>query len=332
MLALTTKQFTLTQKDDSKNVTHRLSKFETWLKANEIDWYKPDLLAYRDHLLNTLAPSSARVHLSTIRSRYAKLQKQNEYRDHLYSVASAVVGKSLSDTKAFVDEMDTRLANAVNPANSFVKVPTKQDETDSDQLRLTPGQITELVNKPDTKTTKGLRDTAIIALGLCTGLREFELVALEVSDLRQRVNGAIGVLVKKGKGDKQRLIPYGTLDACLVIVDKWLKVANINTGLVFRSLTKSGKVKANGMQTRDIERMLTIYPLVIDGKQRKVRPHDLRRSYAKNLWSSGVDLLAIQQNLGHADIKTTQRYIGQVDMDKRMPTATFDLNLERFTG
>lgn len=44
---------------------------------------------------------------------------------------------------------------------------------------------------------------------------------------------------------------------------------------------------------------------------------------ARRLYESGVELLAIQQNLGHADLKTTQGYIGTLDADARKPKRVY---------
>ncbi len=48
-------------------------------------------------------------------------------------------------------------------------------------------------------------------------------------------------------------------------------------------------------------------------QRRSVTPHDLRRSYARNLFKAGISTEVIRQNLGHVDVKTTQAYIGVLD-------------------
>jgi hypothetical protein len=56
-----------------------------------------------------------------------------------------------------------------------------------------------------------------------------------------------------------------------------------------------------------------------DGRLRQVKPHDLRRTYARQLYLIGTDLAAIQQNLGHERQDTTLDYIGNLDADYRAP-------------
>jgi integrase len=71
---------------------------------------------------------------------------------------------------------------------------------------------------------------------------------------------------------------------------------------------------------------------MIDGQRRRVRPHDLRRTYARRLYEAGLDLVAIQQNLGHADVKTTLGYIGTLDADRRRAPAVYSFDLRALDG
>src|SRR5207247_7434629 len=128
-----------------------------------------------------------------------------------------------AEKKAFVDELVTRLQNAIHPGSAPVKVITSQDKPDNAHIRLTTEQANILLNAPGVDSWRGLRDTAIVALLLCTGLREAELCALNVADLRQRLGGALALHVRQGKGAKERLVPYGSLEWVLAIVDTWLQ-------------------------------------------------------------------------------------------------------------
>ena len=78
---------------------------------------------------------------------------------------------------------------------------------------------------------------------------------------------------------------------------------------------------------RAVQGILASYPVMIGGELCAVRPHDLRRIYARRLYDVGVDLVAIQQNLGHASLKTTLGYIGELDASKRRPPAVYSFDL-----
>lgn len=196
-------------------------------------------------------------------------------------------------------------------------------------LRLTKEQAERLLYAPGTSTLKGLRDTCIIAMFLCTGIREAELCALDVDDLRQYWANELSLHVRKGKGAKARMVPYGELDWCLTIADKWMEKANIKDGAIFRSYYKGFTKERGRLDVRQVERIVSNYPITINGKKVNVRCHDLRRSYAKLNYLADKSTLAIQQNLGHADSKTTDGYIGNLDGKYRRPKAILSFDISK---
>jgi integrase len=307
-----------------KHTRSRMGKYTAWLTATGTDWKSPDLAAYRDHLLVDHSTATVKAHLSTVRAQYGRLLRDNTIRDMLFSMALGDANPA--DKKAFVDEALIRLANAIDPKNSPVSTTIKQDVTDASQTRLTRRQAEDLMNAPGIDTLKGKRDTAIIALCLCTGIREEEVCNLVIPDLRQYLGGELAIHVRHGKGNKERLIPYGELDWCLVLVDSWIKAAEITEGAVFRSYYEGfRKQRPNDkgefrLSVRAVELIIRSYYIPINGELRSVAPHDLRRSYARALFDSGMPILAISQNLGHANIKTTQGYIGPLDDSTRAPS------------
>jgi site-specific recombinase XerD len=316
-----------------KDARYRLGKFQAWMTAQGRVWHKPDLTAYRDHLLATLAPATVSGHLSTIRARYRVVLRDDATRDNLYNLAQETLcATDQADTpanrKAFVDELITRIENAIDPKAAPVKVTTSQDRPDADHLRLTAKQAAALLASPGVDTLAGLRNTAIIALMLCTGIREAELSALEMRDLRQELGGELALHVRLGKGAKERLVPYGDLQWALVIVDAWTNAAGIEDGPVFRGLHKGGKTLRPGrLSVRAIEYIVKRYPVVVTGRLATARPHDLRRTYARRMYEAGVAPMAIQQNLGHSDLKTTLGYIGTLDVNRRKPPVLYSFNL-----
>lgn len=307
-----------------KDANHRQAKYLAWLQQSARPWYTPDLAAYRDHLAGEgLQPSSISSHLSTVRSMYRVVIANRElfYRELITAPMSP------ADQKATVDEALARLTNAIAPEAAKVKTITHQDRPDSDHLRLTTRQAEALLAAPDPSTPKGLRDLSLLAVLLATGIREGEAHALNVDDLRQVHGGELALYVRKGKGDKARLIPWGGLDFALVVVDKWLELAGIDAGAVFRSLRKGDHITDRRLSTRAIQDITKSYPVVVDGQRRQVKPHDLRRTYARLCYEGGLGLEEIRQNLGHSSSKTTQNYIGVLSAAKRRPAGfiTFDV-------
>lgn len=330
------------EKDASKDNRSRLIRYDAYIAR--ADWHNVDLLAYRDSLLlgdadsgiRPLVPSTVSAHLSTIRARYAALLRDKAVRAEMYTIAGeqlSTLGQddTPANRAAIVQELTEQIKNAIDPKSAPVQAIKRQDEKAGEFVRLTRGQASKLISSPGLSSSIAIRDTALIALALCSGLREFELCDLDVRDLRQKTkDGALAVEVRKGKGCKQRLVPYGLLSDCLAFVDAWLEHAGIIEGAVFRGFYKGAqRLRPGRLTTRSVRKILECYPVMIDGKLSKVAPHDLRRTYACRLFDDGKGLAieAIQQNLGHADVKTTLRYIGILSSSARQPMAVYDFDL-----
>jgi site-specific recombinase XerD len=311
--------------EPDKDTKHRLKHFILWLAQTERSWVEPDLIAHRDYLLTEkgFLPSSVSSHLSTIRARYRAILRNPETRDRLYRLTPKDAPPS--DRKAFVDEVYERIRQQIDPENAPVPTITEQDRPDAHQLRLTPGQARKLMQQPGIDSLRGMRDTAIISMFLCTGIREAELCGLDVSDLRQTIDGELALYIRKGKGRKMRMVPYGDMDWVLVFVDLWLRHAGIEYGPVFRGFYKGyERLRATRISKRTIGYILNNYPITIDGEIKVAHPHDLRRTYARRLYDAGMDLNRIRLNLGHTDLQTTLGYIGDIEAGERVPPSIFD--------
>jgi site-specific recombinase XerD len=324
----------------NKDVYSRLLFFLDWLEAKNLPWYHPTLDQYQRYLTHErtrphpqtgesqpalLSPAAANAHLATIRGRYRALLSSNAVRQQLYDALPQDVTDP-ANRKALVDELLIRLENDIHPRHSTVTEITVQDQADAEHIRLTPSQVRALVRAPGVRTLSGLRDTALLALLACTGIREAELVALDVADLRQTLGGELALRIRQGKDSKQRLVPYGPLDWCLVYVERWLTLAKITAGAVFRGVYKGDKhVRATRISERAVHQIMQRYPIPVDGVLTAIQPHDLRRTYARNAYLHGMDLERIRQNLGHSSVKTTQVYVGTLNAEQRRPPDMFRL-------
>lgn len=311
---------------ENKDQRSRLKLYVAWLDVMHMKWYQPDLAAYRDYL-KALGKENSTIAaaLSTIRARYTTLMRN---RDLFFNAMPSEM--SFIEKQAFVNETITRIENILHPDHARISVTKHQDIEDSKHLRLTTSQANALLRQPDVTTLSGLRDLALISLILCTGIREMEVVNLKVDDLRQALGGELALRVQNGKGNKSRLVPYGELDWCLVVVDRWLGIANIADEAVFRGFYKGNRrIRNTALTERAILDILNNYPIAINGEKKTVKPHDLRRTYARRLYEAGMDIVAIQQNMGHANLKTTLEYIGALDVEKRRARAVYQYDLNQ---
>jgi len=130
------------------------------------------------------------------------------------------------------------------------------------------------------------------------------------------------------KGAKARMVPFGDMLWAQHIVEIWLD--GREAGAVFTAMIDGRgdmldqRTTLKRMTTRSVQRMLKRYPVSIDGVPTTVTPHDLRRSYARNLFLAGIPTEVIRQNLGHADVKTTHDYIGVLDGSTHAPVSVYD--------
>jgi integrase len=166
-------------------------------------------------------------------------------------------------------------------------------------------QAQRLLNTPDIKTNKGLRDRAILALLLGCGLRRSEVAALTVGHVQQR-DGRWCIVDLRGKHGRVRTIPMPPW--VKVATDAWTTAAGVVDGSVFRPVNRAGRPQCVGLSEKVVWQLLQGYATAagVPG----IAPHDLRRSCAKMCRASGGELEQIQLLLGHASVQTTERYLG----------------------
>lgn len=180
---------------------------------------------------------------------------------------------------------------------------------------LTKAQAQRMLELPDVTTIKGLRDRAILAVLLGCGLRREECAGLTVAHIQLReARWVIVDLV--GKRSKTRSVPMPSW--AKMAIDAYLQAADIASGELFRAMRRGDNLLDSGMTSQAIFDVVKTYAaeLGVD-----VRPHDLRRTFAKLAFKgkSGID--QIQLSLGHASIQTTERYLG---VDQNLHSAPCD--------
>ncbi|MEY4452211.1 MAG: hypothetical protein RLZZ380_1332 [Actinomycetota bacterium] len=145
-----------------------------------------------------------------------------------------------------------------------------------------------------------IRNLLIVELLYATGARVSEIVGLNLGD----VDAARRLIQVTGKGNKQRVIPYGT--PCEAALERWLNLARPMLVAPQTSFELLLNTKGKRIGPR------AIYELVAHALSETTvgaaGPHALRHTAATHLLDGGADLRAVQELLGHASLGTTQIY------------------------
>lgn len=157
------------------------------------------------------------------------------------------------------------------------------------------------------------RDRAILELFYASGLRIGELVGLDLPDADLQE----GLVRVRGKGRKERIVPVGR--KAREALRAYLGVRGALHPRAASGPRDAGALFLNRRGDRLTERgvsRIVLAHLMASGLGKKITPHGLRHSFATHLLDAGADLRAIQELLGHAHLRTTQRYthvgLGQV--------------------
>lgn len=190
-------------------------------------------------------------------------------------------------------------------AGKVAKDPTAQIENPKLGRKL-PHALTEaevecLLSAPNTETSLGLRDKALLEVLYATGLRISELTSLKLMD----VNLLQGVVRIIGKGGRERLVPLG--EVALEWLGKYLtKVRPEFLGQTTVEWVFPGK-NAHFLTRQAVWYRIKFYAAKAD-IQKPLSPHVVRHAFATHLVNHGADLRVVQMLLGHKDLTTTQIY------------------------
>jgi integrase len=173
---------------------------------------------------------------------------------------------------------------------------------------------------------RGARDEALILLMVLTGLRRKEACNIFLSDLNMTTNE----IRVTGKGNKERLVRPPSV--VWEKIEAWLTYRGCEPGALFVAIwNKTDKPK-------NIEKPISVNTLNArlevlrdkamqeSGLAFEISPHDLRRTFATDLYEQGADVLSIQLLLAHESLDTTQRYLIRSDEKAREEAAAMNAN------
>ena len=261
--------------ESQRSYRHAIDEFVLWYCSEpRLSFNKTVVTRYRIHLEDRqLAPGTVNVRLAAVRRLAYEAADTGLLSPELAAGIRRVKGSK---------KLGIRLGNwlTVNEARSLWQIP-------------------------DTRTLKGKRDRAMLAVLLGCGLRRSELTDLTLDHLQRREeHWAVVDLV--GKGGHIRTVPVP--DWVKRAIDDWLRASRVTEGRVFRRVCRTGMAWVTEMTEKVVWHVVKQYAGQLGIS--KLAPHDLRRSCARLCHSAGGELEQIQFLLGHVSVQTTEKYLG----------------------
>jgi site-specific recombinase XerC len=296
--------------------------------AHTLRAYLHDLDELVAHATRTLGhpPALDELDVGVCRSYLASLHGAND---------AVTIGRKLSSLRAFF-RLAVRRRLARSSPVAALRAPKRSKRLPMFLGKEDVGRLLDAkVARPDAQPDQLALERALFEVIYGAGLRVSEACGLDVGDVE--VDGArTYVRVRQGKGRKDRVVPLG--GKARAALDAWggersarLAAAGAGGGGGGgRRRTPAGAalfVTRRGLRIgpRAVRRLLDRREQVTGTP--RVSPHALRHSFATHLLGEGADLRAIQEMLGHASLRTTQRYAhGDIDhlmavYDKAHPRA-----------
>ena len=174
------------------------------------------------------------------------------------------------------------------------------------------------------KTTIGLRDAAIIAIGFAAALRRSEICNLKVEDVEiiESPDGLqpsqMFIYIRKsktdqhGKGEKIA-IPEGKRIKPIKKLKNWLKISGISSGYLFQTLKRGGGLKGKKMHHSDIPRIVKYYAAQIGLDASEIAGHSLRAGFVTSAAAHHARLDKIMEVTRHRNPATVMAYIRDAD-------------------
>jgi integrase/recombinase XerD len=265
------------------------ARVEKGLALNSVEAYGRDLRRYLDHLAERGVSEWAAVTRAEVLAHLAELVRRG-----LSSRSQARALSAIRQLHALL------VAEKLAPVNAADEIDAPRPGRRLPSL-LSRDEVERLLARPDPRTAAGRRDRAMLELLYATGLRVSELVSLELNDLNLETR----ILVARGKGSKERLVPVGAPAAEAVRA----YLATAREALLRGRRSKDLFVTPRGgRMTRQAFFRIVARHARGAGIGRPISPHKLRHSFATHLLEGGADLRVVQAMLGHADVSTTQIY------------------------
>jgi site-specific recombinase XerD len=272
------------------NYDRYLTKFISWLEieiAKKQETKPEEKIELTAGLITENSVKEYRLYLNRLSDKTGQPLKRSTQNYHIITL------------RAFLGFLALKGIKSLAPQKVVL---AKSEERKVDFLEAE--DIIKLIEAPNVKSLKGLRDRLILELLFSTGLRVSELSKLNVGD----INFERGEIPVRGKGGKVRVVFLS--DSAISALKSYIALYGDSDALILN------KIGGERLTVRSIERIVAKYAKIA-GITKHVSPHTLRHSFATDLLINGADLRSVQSLLGHSNISTTQIYTHVTDQHLR---------------
>lgn len=251
--------------------------------------YMRDIVKFLDDNDITAKKQLLKIKEDTINEYVQKLKSRN--------MAYSSISRAIAALKKFFVYCENEGIIKANPAEK-IEVPRTQrklPDTMSDE------DVIKLLEAPDEKTIKGIRDRAMLEFMYATGARVSELINLKMGDIS--LKNEMVVLIT---GEKRRLVPLGKV----AIEALYNYVNNCRANLVTAQSGDAFFVNFYG-QPLTRQGFWKIVKGYIEACElnRNIAPQTLRHSFALHMLRNGADTHSVSEMLGYSDVSSTKIYL-----------------------
>jgi site-specific recombinase XerD len=262
--------------------------------------------AYRldvQHFIRTLGITSPE---ELRRADHRAVIAWERYMREIEGAASSTIRRRLAALSSLYRHLVLHWRAARNPVGEIERPAINRDEGAT--AAFSKAQARKLLDLPGEDTIAGLRDRAILSVGLQVGLRRAEIAALKVGDLHQ--NRGYDSLRVSRKGGRRDALAINLQTAARLRA--YLETAGHGTdidGPLFRPLKHNGKRREErrGMDPDAIDRVVRKFAAAL-GLDRGYSAHSMRATFITTALENGAQLEDVQKAAGHRDPSTTKLY------------------------
>ena len=221
---------------------------------------------------------------------YLEEDKQNSIRTR---------NQRLTSLKSFYQYCLIDEINNIDNIRKILSIKAKK-EVKKVMNYLTEEELQKLFNSIDISTNKGRRNLTLLTLLYDTAARASEIIDLKIEDIHLEEK----YIILTGKGNKQRIVSMMEQTKKLLI--NYIKENYIESGYLFN-------INGNKFSHDTLSKIINKYTKNID---KQISPHTFRHTRAVHLLDKGVNVIYIQELLGHTSINTTMEYAKVIEKSK----------------